>query len=52
IYAIGDGVTYPGKQPLIATGYGEAPVAVQSIMTQFFPDRRGPMHSTSLIPQS
>ncbi|MGO1970050.1 MAG: NAD(P)/FAD-dependent oxidoreductase [Levilactobacillus brevis] len=52
IYAIGDGVTYPGKQPLIATGYGEAPVAVQSIMTQFFPDRRGPMHSTSLTPQS
>lgn len=48
IYAIGDGVTYPGKQPLIATGYGEAPVAVRSIMTRFFPDHHGPVHSTSL----
>lgn len=48
IYAIGDGVTYPGKQPLIATAYGEAPLAVHSIMDQFFPDRRGPIHSTSL----
>jgi len=48
IYAIGDGVTYPGKQPLIATGYGEAPIAVHSIMTDFFPDRRSPVHSTSI----
>lgn len=48
IYAIGDGVMYPGKQPLIATGYGEAPVAVRSIMTQFFPNLHGPVHSTSL----
>lgn len=51
IYAIGDGVMYRGKQPLIATGYGEAPVAVQAIMTNFFPDRRGPVHSTSLTPK-
>lgn len=51
IYAIGDGVMYPGKQPLIATGYGEAPVAVRSIMTRYFPDRRGPVHSTSLSDQ-
>ncbi|WP_367296291.1 NAD(P)/FAD-dependent oxidoreductase [Levilactobacillus yonginensis] len=51
IYAIGDGVMYRGKQPLIATGYGEAPVAVQAIMSTFFPDRRGPVHSTSLTPK-
>lgn len=48
IYAIGDGVMYPGKQPLIATGFGEAPVAVRAIMSRFFPDHRGPVHSTSL----
>lgn len=48
IYAIGDGVMYPGKQPLIATGYGEAPVAVRAIMSQFFPNLHGPIHSTSL----
>ncbi|MFC6260185.1 NAD(P)/FAD-dependent oxidoreductase [Levilactobacillus fujinensis] len=51
IYAIGDGVMYPGKQPLIATGYGEAPIAVQAIMSKFFPDRRGPVHSTSITTQ-
>lgn len=51
IYAIGDGATYPGKQPLIAVGYGEAPLAVQAIMDREFPDRRGPIHSTSLTPK-
>ncbi|MFC6274401.1 NAD(P)/FAD-dependent oxidoreductase [Levilactobacillus tangyuanensis] len=48
IYAIGDGVMYPGKQPLIAVGYGEAPVAVQAIMAKYFPTRRSPVHSTSM----
>ncbi|MDT6981179.1 NAD(P)/FAD-dependent oxidoreductase [Levilactobacillus zymae] len=48
VFAIGDGATYPGKQPLIATGYGEAPIAVHQIMTDYFPDKRGPVHSTSL----
>lgn len=51
IYAIGDGVTYPGKQALIATAYGEAPIAVNSIMTSLYPNRRGPMHSSSIIRQ-
>lgn len=48
IYAIGDGATYPGKSPLIAIGYGEAPIAVQAIMSTYFPERRGPVHSTSI----
>ncbi|QMU08138.1 NAD(P)/FAD-dependent oxidoreductase [Levilactobacillus suantsaii] len=48
IYAIGDGVTYAGKQPLIATAYGEAPTAVHQLMATYFPDKRGPVHSTSL----
>lgn len=51
IYAIGDGATYPGKQPLIAVGYGEAPLAIQAIVDREFPDRRGPIHSTSLTPK-
>lgn len=51
IYAIGDSVTYPGKQALIATAYGEAPIAVNSIMAKLYPDRRGPMHSSSIIKQ-
>ncbi|WP_061776980.1 NAD(P)/FAD-dependent oxidoreductase [Levilactobacillus senmaizukei] len=48
IYAIGDGAMYSGKQPLIAVGYGEAPVAVQAIMAKYFPTRRTPVHSTSI----
>lgn len=48
IYAIGDGARYPGKQPLIATGYGEAPLAVYQIMQTYFPDHQGPIHSTSI----
>lgn len=48
VYAIGDGVTYPGKQALIASGFGEAPIAVSSAMTQMYPERRGVVHSTSL----
>lgn len=51
VYAIGDSVTYPGKQALIATAYGEAPIAVNSIMAALYPDRRGPMHSSSIIRQ-
>ncbi|GAW98884.1 NAD(P)/FAD-dependent oxidoreductase [Secundilactobacillus mixtipabuli] len=51
VYAIGDSVTYPGKQALIATAYGEAPIAVNSIMVALYPDRRGPMHSSSIIRQ-
>lgn len=51
VYAIGDGVTYPGKQALIATAFGEAPIAVNAIMQSLYPDRRGPMHSSSIIKQ-
>lgn len=50
IYAIGDGVTYPGKQALIATAFGEAPIAVNAIMQTLYPTRRGPAHSSSIRP--
>mgnify|MGYP002508901340 CR=1 FL=1 len=31
VYAIGDGVIYPGKVALIAAGFGEAPTAVTAL---------------------
>lgn len=49
VYAIGDAVTYPGKLKLIASGFGEAPTAIDSIMTDLYPDRRAPLHSSSMI---
>jgi len=48
IYAIGDGVDYDGKLDLIATAFAEGPMAVSAIMKELYPDRRGPLHSTSM----
>ncbi|GHP14840.1 ferredoxin--NADP reductase [Lentilactobacillus fungorum] len=48
VFAIGDVSKYEGKQPLIATAFGEAPIAVNAAMKSLYPDRRGPVHSTSL----
>lgn len=49
IYAIGDIATYPGKVKLIASGFGEAPIAVTELLTSLFPEKRQPLHSTSLM---
>jgi thioredoxin reductase (NADPH) len=49
VYAIGDAVTYPGKLKLIASGFGEAPTAIDSIMKELYPERRAPLHSSSMI---
>lgn len=50
IYAAGDICTYDGKIKLIATGFGEAPTAVNNAMSYIDPDERvQPMHSTSLF---
>ncbi|WP_281164343.1 NAD(P)/FAD-dependent oxidoreductase [Liquorilactobacillus sicerae] len=49
IYAIGDVATYPGKLNLIATGLGEAPLAINNAMNMLYPDRRQPAHSTQLV---
>lgn len=49
IYAIGDGVEYPGKLRLIATAFGEGPVAIDQIMSDLYPGKRGPVHSTSMF---
>ena len=48
LYAIGDVATFEDKQALIATGMGEAPLAVNSAMKFIDPNGRGPLHSTSL----
>ena len=49
VYAAGDIVTYPGKLELIATGYGEAAIAVNNAVHYLNPKARvNPGHSTNL----
>lgn len=50
IYAAGDVATYEGKVKLIASGFGEAPTAVNNAKSYMDPDAKvQPMHSTSLF---
>ena len=50
VYAVGDICSYEGKVKLIATGFGEAPTAVNNALHYLRPDaRRQPVHSTSLF---
>lgn len=50
IFAIGDAAAYNGKVDLIATGFGEAPTAVNQAINYIYPDRDNRVvHSTSLI---
>ncbi|WP_404803144.1 NAD(P)/FAD-dependent oxidoreductase [Lapidilactobacillus bayanensis] len=49
VYAIGDAADYPGKMNLIATGYGEAPIAVTTALETIYPEKVQPLHSTSLF---
>lgn len=50
VFAIGDAADYEGKVELIATGFGEAPVAVNEAIKYAHPDKDNrPVHSTSLI---
>ncbi len=50
IYAVGDINTYDGKTKLIATGFGEAPIAISSAKTYIDPKtRQQPQHSTHLF---
>ncbi len=48
IYAIGDAVTYEGRVPIIGIGFGEAQIAINSIMKDLFPQKTLTIHSTSL----
>lgn len=50
VYACGDICTYDGKVKLIATGFGEAPVAVSNAKKYIDPSARvQPMHSTAMF---
>lgn len=50
VFAIGDAADYEGKVELIATGFGEAPIAVNAAIKYAYPDKDNrPVHSTSLI---
>lgn len=49
IYAAGDCCYYDGKIDLIATGFGEAPTAINNAINYIYPDQKvQPKHSTSL----
>ncbi len=49
VFAIGDVCDYPGKIDLIATGFGEAPIAVNHAIHSIHPDQSiKPQQSTSL----
>lgn len=50
IYAVGDIAQYDGKVQIIATGFGEAPLAVNQALQFIYPDRKDQhIHSTSLF---
>lgn len=50
VFAIGDVCEYPGKIDLIATGFGEAPIAVNHAIHAIDPDQTiKPQQSTSLL---
>lgn len=50
VYAAGDIATYDGKVKLIATGFGEAPTAVNNAKSYIDPSAKvQPLHSTSLF---
>lgn len=49
VFAAGDIVSYSGRANLIATGFGEAPIAVNSAMRYVYPDLRQAVHSTQLM---
>jgi len=52
IYCCGDITSYDGKVDLIATGFGEAPTAVNNALHYIDPkNRTQPMHSSSLFQQ-
>lgn len=49
IFAIGDCAQYPGRADIMATGFGEGPLAVNNALKQIYPDQYVPTHSTTLM---
>lgn len=48
IYAVGDIAGYEGSADLIASGFGEGPIAINAIMRELKPAEAVPMHSSNL----
>lgn len=48
VFAIGDLTSYPDHVDLIATGFGQAPAAVNAAIAYYAPGQAGPGHSSSL----
>lgn len=48
IYAVGDIAGYEGASDLIASGFGEGPIAINAIMRELKPEDAVPMHSSNL----
>ena len=49
LYGAGDIVTYPGKLKLIATGFGEAAIAVNQAVHWIYPEKKiAPGHSSNM----
>lgn len=49
IYAIGDIAYQEGNVELIASGFGEAPIAINHALNTIYPDKRQATHSTQLM---
>ncbi|CAK8054401.1 NAD(P)/FAD-dependent oxidoreductase [Eupransor demetentiae] len=49
VFAIGDVTSFEEHVDLLATGFGQAPAAVNAAINHFDPDRGGPGHSSSLV---
>lgn len=48
VYSVGDAIYYPGRIPIIGVGFGEAQIAINSIMRDLFPEKTLTIHSTSM----
>jgi len=48
MYAVGDIAGYEGSADLIASGFGEGPIAINAIMKQLKPEQAVPLHSSNL----
>lgn len=49
VYAVGDNSYHEGRVDLIATGFGEAPIAINHALETIYPDKKQPTHSTQLM---
>lgn len=48
VFAIGDAAEFEHKAELIVTGFGDAPVAINTIIDQYIQDHQGVLHSSSI----